>query len=164
MYDREQLEEERRLMYVGMTRAKSQLRLLFARSRSLWGDVQANAPSRFLDDLPHTAIERRSDELLSAFAWATESGRVKATGSSRARSTIEPYRQQSMEAEFNQDISFVHDENQDVQGELAVGSRVRHATFGEGTVTGKRGDIVTIQFDSGKSKNLALSIAPLQIL
>ena len=44
--------EERRLLYVGMTRAKKHLRLTFAQSRFLWGERQTNAPSRFLDDLP----------------------------------------------------------------------------------------------------------------
>jgi DNA helicase-2/ATP-dependent DNA helicase PcrA len=72
--DKDQLEEERRLMYVGMTRAKTHLRLLCARSRNLYGQMQNNAPSRFLDDLPDAVIERRSDELLSAFAWASERG------------------------------------------------------------------------------------------
>src|SRR3989338_2018288 len=69
-YDKEQLEEERRLMYVGMTRAKTHLRIFFARSRMLWGNTQANAPSRFLDDLPDDVTERRSDDILSAFAWS----------------------------------------------------------------------------------------------
>src|SRR5204863_8719039 len=59
-FDKEQLEEERRLMYVGMTRAKTHLRLLFTRSRMLWGNTQANAPSRFLDDLPADVTEWRS--------------------------------------------------------------------------------------------------------
>lgn len=162
MFDKEQLEEERRIMYVGMTRAKTHLRLLFARSRTLWGDVQANAPSRFLDDIPPATMERRSDELLSAFAWASESGRVKAHEGERARTKIEPFRQK-FDVEFNQDSPFSGEDNQDAQ-ELSVGSRVRHPVFGEGTITGKRGDVVTINFDSGKTKNLALSIAPLQIL
>lgn len=163
MFDREQLEEERRIMYVGMTRSKKHLRLMCSRSRVLYGEVQSNAPSRFLDDLPAETIERRSDELLSAFAWATESGRMKATGGERARSTIQPYRQKDVDVEFNQDANAFSDINQDA-GALDKGSRVRHPAFGDGTVLNRRGDVVTIQFDAGQKKTFALSIAPLQTL
>ena len=151
-------------MYVGMTRAKTHLRIFFARSRMLWGNTQANAPSRFIDDLPSASVERRSDELLSAFAWATESGRVKVTEGENAKSSIAPFRQHSgISAEFNQDISFGDDTNQD-HPELEAGARVRHPAFGEGTVMSRRGDVVTINFDKGQKKTFALSIAPLQVL
>ncbi len=164
MFDKEQLEEERRIMYVGMTRAKTHLRIFFARSRQLWGNTQANAPSRFVDDLPPEITERRSDELLSVFAWATESGRRKVTDGEDIKRKIEPYRQhQGVHAEFNQDVSFGDDANQD-QPELDKGTRVRHPSFGEGTVLTRRGDVVTIQFDAGQKKTFALSIAPLQLL
>ncbi|MFA6523642.1 MAG: UvrD-helicase domain-containing protein [Candidatus Peribacteraceae bacterium] len=161
-YDHEQLEEERRLMYVGMTRAKKHLRIFFARSRMLYGNTQSNAPSRFLDDLPNDKVERRSDELLSAFAWATESGHVKATTlDSKGKWTIEPYRQKDIDVEFNQDTLETDVNQDDTYGE---GTRVRHPVFGEGKIVGKRGDIVSILFKDGKKKDFALSIAPLQIL
>ncbi len=159
-FDKEELEEERRLMYVGMTRARTHLRLFFTRSRMLWGETQANAPSRFLDDLPDNVTERRSDELLSAFAWASESGVQKA---SKFGSKIEPYRQhQDMSVEFNQDTGF-DDTNQD-GGAFVEGARVQHPSFGIGTILTRRGDIVTIQFDKGMKKSFALSIAPLKVL
>ncbi|MBI3618591.1 UvrD-helicase domain-containing protein [Candidatus Peregrinibacteria bacterium] len=164
MFDKEQLEEERRLMYVGMTRSKKHLRLLFTRSRMLWGDTQANAPSRFLDDLPEEVTERRSDELLSAFAWATESGRAKAYSMER-HAKLEPFRQEdgsSLTTEFNQDVAG-DDINQDQQ-RFEKGSRVEHPVFGQGMITAKRGDVVTIEFDSGSRKDFALSIAPLKMI
>lgn len=161
-FDREQLEEERRIMYVGMTRAKTHLRILFARSRMLYGETQANTPSRFIDDLPDALVERRSDELLSAFAWATESGRMKAATIDPKRGwKVEPYRQVEVDVEFNQDTTFDGDANQDAFGE---GSRVRHPAFGDGKIVSRRGDIVTILFDSGKRKDFALSIAPLEMI
>ncbi|MBM3230933.1 ATP-binding domain-containing protein, partial [Candidatus Peregrinibacteria bacterium] len=158
-FDREQLEEERRIMYVGMTRAKTYLKLFLARTRTLWGQSQSNAPSRFLDDLPDAVTERRSDDVLSAFAWASQKGE-ESIGTSK----VEPFRQgqHSLKIEFNQDIDFSDDFNQDRQ--LAAGSRVRHTVFGDGTVISVRGDIAEIQFDDGKKKNLALSIAPLTSL
>jgi DNA helicase II / ATP-dependent DNA helicase PcrA len=172
-FDKEQLEEERRIMYVGMTRAKTHLRILFAQSRFLWGDRQTNAPSRFLDDLPPAAIERRSDEVLSAFAWASASGERTAQGMSnsfgghqprRSSGTLEPFKQ-DLNLEFNQDLGS-DSMNQDPEegGTMKEGSRVVHPTFGEGVVTGKRGDVVDVMFDNGKKKTLALSIAPLKLL
>ena len=148
LFDREQLEEERRLMYVGMTRAKTHLRLLCTRGRFLWGQTQANAPSRFLDDLPEEVIERRSDDVLSAFAWAAKRG--------EKRSQVEPYRQVEPTTEFNQE-TIIHEDIQE-------GTRVHHPTYGPGTVTTRRGDVVEIAFDSGKKKKFAVSIAPLRLL
>ncbi|MDD5470133.1 MAG: UvrD-helicase domain-containing protein [Candidatus Peribacteraceae bacterium] len=158
LFDKGQLEEECRLMYVGMTRSKTHLTLFHARSRMLWGETQANAPSRFLDELPENILERRSDDVLSAFAWASKAGEQKAF------SGIEPFRQGQSNLdgiEFNQDISFEDDTNQET---LAEGTRIRHPSFGTGTILSKRGDVVTIQFDSGERKNFALSIAPLTII
>ncbi len=159
LFDKEQLEEERRLMYVGMTRSKKHLRMMLARSRMLWGNTQSNAPSRFLDDLPDAVTERRSDDVLSAFAWASKKGEEGlGTG-------VQPFRQgeTDIKVEFNQDIDFSNDDfNQDT--EMAEGARVQHPTFGLGTVMSLRGDIVEIKFDSGDRKTLAMSIAPLKLL
>lgn len=54
LYDQREMEEERRLMYVGMTRAKEELYLLYATSRALYGGVQYNPPSRFLAEIDKT--------------------------------------------------------------------------------------------------------------
>jgi len=157
LFDREQLEEERRLLYVGMTRAKTHLSLLFARSRMLWGETQSNAPSRFLDDLPDAVLERRSDSVLSAFAWASKKGEEAAITGGH----VEPYRQkENLSVEFNQDVSF-EDASQE---QFVEGTRVSHPAFGTGTVTGVRGGVVDIQFDAGQKKSFATSIAPLKIL
>jgi DNA helicase-2/ATP-dependent DNA helicase PcrA len=58
--DEQNVEEERRLAYVGMTRAMDRLYLLHARSRSLWGSGQYNLPSRFLEEIPERLVERQS--------------------------------------------------------------------------------------------------------
>ena len=158
MFDKDQLEEERRILYVGMTRARKHLRLMFARTRMLWGQSQANEPSRFLADLPEAVTERRSDDVLSAFAWASKKGEEGlGTG-------IQPFKQgEDLTIEFDQDTDFsAQDFNQDA--ELSEGARVEHPTFGKGTVTSVRGDIVDITFDVGQKKTLALSIAPLKLL
>jgi DNA helicase-2/ATP-dependent DNA helicase PcrA len=155
VYDKEQLEEERRIMYVGMTRARTHLRLLFATERFLWGEQKATAPSRFLDDLPAETVERRSDDVLSAFAWAGQSGVQK----TRSKGTLMPFRQG--DDGFNQDTG---DDGGSQEGGIDVQSRVEHPVFGKGTVKSKRGDVVDISFDNGQKKTFALSIAPLKLL
>ncbi len=57
MMDKEELEEERRLCYVGMTRAKEKLHLLYTRQRLYFGQRSANPPSRFLSDIPGELVE-----------------------------------------------------------------------------------------------------------
>ena len=157
MFDKAQLEEERRLMYVGMTRAKTELRLMCARNRVLWGQTQSNAPSRFLDDLPDT-VERRSDDVLSAFAWASKSGERR-LGSTRSADSQEP-----VSIEFNQDVSYGEDTFSQDESAFLEGSRISHPTFGTGTIVARRGDIADIRFDSGEKKSFALSIAPLKAI
>lgn len=153
-FDQGQLEEERRLLYVGMTRARTHLMLLFARTRMIWGERKSNNMSRFLDDLPDAVTERRSSDVLSAFAWTAR----EAVMPKRSRGgAIEPFRQEDVEIEFNQDIASLSDTNE----RFTEGARVRHPTFGEGTISARRGDVVDVRFDTGKQKTLALSIAPL---
>jgi DNA helicase-2/ATP-dependent DNA helicase PcrA len=55
-----EMEEERRLMYVGLTRAKEKIFLLFTRQRTLYGSTQINSPSRFLEDIPETLVKKNS--------------------------------------------------------------------------------------------------------
>lgn len=150
MFDREQLEEERRIMYVGMTRARAQLRLMLARERLLWGERKSNEPSRFLDDLPDS-VERRSDDVLSAFAWSAQKAQQTNERTFAPRSDLN--------IEFNQDVGMDDDMDQTPFDE---GVKIEHPVFGRGTITSRRGDIVEINFDSGKAKTFALGIAPLK--
>ncbi len=123
--DPEQLEEERRLCYVGFTRAQDRLYLTHADHRTLWGGTSYNPPSRFLDDLPAELVdERRSD------------------GGKRRVDVIE------------------------IEGtEFAVGDRVVHPSFGQGTVEALEGEgeraEATVVFDEAGTKHLVLAYAPL---
>ncbi|HAI98067.1 TPA: ATP-dependent DNA helicase PcrA [Candidatus Peribacteria bacterium] len=157
-FDREQLEEERRLMYVGMTRAKTHLTIFFARRRMLWGETKDNSPSRFLDDLPEECLERRSDSILSVFGWVSEKGRQQAL---RGESSSDVHGSGDLRVEFNQDLNASDDFNQE---SFAEGARVEHPAFGTGTIVTRRGDIVDIRFDAGQRKSFVLSIAPLKLL
>jgi DNA helicase-2/ATP-dependent DNA helicase PcrA len=68
MLSDEEMEEERRLMYVGITRAKQKVYLLFTKMRTIYGSTQINAPSRFLDDIPSELIENAQESMINACA------------------------------------------------------------------------------------------------
>ena len=153
--DPEQMAEERRLFYVGITRAKNQLYLLHSFRRSSWGDVELGRPSRFLGDIPAglisdldrpapvPVIRRRmsrstseTERALPTPAWQTEEGvgpRPTPAGPS-----------------------------------LKTGQRVRHPNFGEGIVIESKpegGDeIITVAFEGQGLKRLLGSMAKLETL
>ncbi|MGQ0548386.1 MAG: UvrD-helicase domain-containing protein [Armatimonadota bacterium] len=129
------LDEERRLCYVGFTRAKSRLVLSHARTRSTFGSPMLAVPSRFLSEVPEHLVETVPTRSL----WDGA-----ADGVQRARTGGPPPRPiQSFE----------------------VGARVRHTKFGDGQVLEVEGEgtsaIVTVRF-AGAVKRLALSYAPLE--
>lgn len=153
-FDHSQMEEERRLLYVGMTRAKDRLQLLHASSRTLWGKTQANPRSRFLEDLPAEILEVKNDMQESKYGWLS---------SAPAKNQWQPAQSHN---EFSQESS-VDDTNQDWleqnEDDMQEGVRILHRTFGLGTVLHRRGDLVEVRFDAGSRKNLALGIAPIKI-
>ncbi|MFC1615758.1 DNA helicase PcrA [Patescibacteria group bacterium] len=143
LLDHSELEEERRLMYVAMTRAKNNLYLLHARSRMLYGESRAHAPSQFLADIDDKLVE-------SNFA---KTGERKAKSLEQIGRTPIP-----IEAE-NPPVDF---ENFEI--ELDVGDKVKHNIFGKGIVVALTGGVVTVAFEDPKVgvKKLALSVAPLK--
>ena len=138
--DPEEMEEERRLCYVAMTRAEQRLYLCSAWSRSLYGGTNANPPSRFLREVPDALVEDRSDQRGKASRRALDRVGV--------RSQYAP-RQSGPDAE-----------------PFDVGDRILHPTFGPGKIlemTGAAGrEEVLVRFDEYGTKRLALAYAPLQ--
>jgi DNA helicase-2/ATP-dependent DNA helicase PcrA len=142
--DPDQLEEERRLAYVGITRARRRLYVSRAETRSAWGQPSYNPPSRFLDEIPGELIdwERRSSPRTGAGSAQTRiAARSLAAGKTRGGVGNRPV------------IS------------LEVGDRVTHDAFGLGTVVETRGAAeraeATIDFGSGVgAKRLLLRYAP----
>ena len=136
--DPEEMEEERRLCYVAMTRAEQRLYLTSAWSRTLYGGTNANPPSRFLKEVPAELIDDRSAQRGKASRRALDRVGV--------RSQYAPGRDTAGET-FN------------------VGDRIVHPTFGSGKVlelTGTRGrEEVLVRFDEYGTKRLALAYAPL---
>src|SRR5690606_3497826 len=107
-----EMEEERRLCYVGMTRAKEELYLLHASSRMLYGGVQHNPPSRFISEIDASLIESESTFQARGFG-----------GSSFAAKPAQPPRNP-----FADDLPD-YDESQEVT-ELSEGDTVKHTLFG----------------------------------
>jgi DNA helicase-2/ATP-dependent DNA helicase PcrA len=79
MLSETEMEEERRLMYVGITRAKQKVYLLFTKMRTIYGSTQINAPSRFLDDIPSELIENAQESMINACAEKYAIARKKTT-------------------------------------------------------------------------------------
>ncbi len=124
------LEEERRLAYVGMTRARQQLFLTYARSRKVWGQEQFNPPSRFLKEIP-AELTQFTTALSTPKFVSRFSGMATGNGSMYGGSP--QYRNNKA---FDDEIDAFPDyEMGDASnGDLKKNMRVRHPTFGVGTV------------------------------
>jgi ATP-dependent DNA helicase UvrD/PcrA len=125
--DEEELEEERRLCYVGMTRARHRLVLTGAARRRIFGEYQASEPSRFIDEVPAELIERLAPAFSTSgyqghfphYEFRTNPyGRGRRGGRTREESTAYAY----------------EDEDQSTGLTLRPGMRVRHPQFGVGSV------------------------------
>ncbi|KPC59259.1 DNA helicase PcrA [Streptomyces chattanoogensis] len=158
-----ELEEERRLAYVGITRARERLYVTRSTMRSAWGQPSYNPPSRFLEEIPDGYVEwkRTGPATPSASMGGLSSrggggfgGGIGATLSS-ARSKG-PSGFATRRAGDRQAVS------------LAVGDRVTHDSFGLGTVVGVKGSgdnaEATIDFGGEKPKRLLLRYAPVEKL
>jgi len=134
LYDAGEMEEERRLMYVGMTRARQELYLIYAIERNLYGGRQHNPPSRFIADLGPAANAR-----LSEFGFGSQ-----------------PL--------FSQAAPIAADNEPRYVPELEEGDGVKHQLFGVGTVVELDGDNATIYFKGKGTKKLNIAFAPLEKL
>ena len=127
-------EEERRLCYVGITRARRRLYMTWARERRLFGRAERNLPSRFVDELPAELTERHSSAP-GAASWDARSGAGAAT-------PIDP----------------------GPALELRIGDDVVHASFGDGVVTGVEPEgVVVVRFaGDGSERKLMADYAPIR--
>ncbi|MDO8447148.1 MAG: UvrD-helicase domain-containing protein [Deltaproteobacteria bacterium] len=155
--DPDGLEEERRLCYVGMTRARRKLYLLNARERRVFGREQVNSPSIFIAEIPRELIERV--------------GRAVPTSSVECR--VGAYSDtpvQKVGLQANQAMEEFLKRQSETGGNGAsfkVGTKVRHSTLGIGVVKGTEGsgiaEKVTVQFQAG-IKKLLTKVAGLEAL
>jgi len=151
LYDQTEMEEERRLCYVGMTRAREELYMIYATGRMLYGGVQHNPPSRFLAEIdvdfqPDNSFQFQGLDSMknsyNEFDQTPSYDDFAGTGSSSAPVSDEP--------------RYVP--------ELNEGDAVRHQVFGQGTVVELDGDNAAIYFKGKGPKKLNIAFAPLEKL
>ncbi|MGI5940111.1 MAG: ATP-dependent helicase [Thermoleophilia bacterium] len=154
--DEHRLEEERRLCYVGMTRARDRLYLSHARSRTLHGGGSYKVPSRFLSELPGRLLEYRG----RSQSIDGRLGRTPSLSRTDRRQASQRGSKPSVDGSAHP-----AGERHQVAG-LSTGDRVIHAKFGEGVVLGMEpGGVVRVFFsDLGEQKRLLLDYAPLRRL
>jgi DNA helicase-2/ATP-dependent DNA helicase PcrA len=129
--DDAELEEERRLCYVGLTRAEQQVVLTSAARRRVFGDYQSTEPSRFLDEIPFELIDEIPSAAYSSAMSYGGRGRNGGSGYGSDGSFNRFRRPDRREPEPNYAYE---DEDQSSPTGLKAGLRVRHAQFGVGTV------------------------------
>lgn len=137
-FDMKELEEERRLCYVGMTRAQEELVLTYAAQRMLFGSLQHNPVSRFLSDIDSNLSSRPG----FGPASINESGWL----------------------EDKQSNVKAIDDDPSLEIQVVVGDRVGHQIFGEGVITELEGETATIKFKNRGAKKMNIVYAPLQKL
>src|SRR5262249_20480548 len=163
-YEDRQLEEERRLCYVGLTRAQHQLVLTHARRRTVFGQTQYQSPSRFLREIPEELFQEgaaaaRNGAVVTS-PWDTESGAVIGRG-------IAPAKRPAASSLGTLDLNRLVDQMKAREkGAFSPGDRVRHPTFGDGIVTRSNGagddEQVTVIFAGHGEKKLIAGYAKLE--
>jgi DNA helicase-2/ATP-dependent DNA helicase PcrA len=135
LYDQSEMEEERRLCYVGMTRARQELYMIYAATRLLYGGLQHNPPSRFLSEID------------AEFA---------STNDTAAYESSPAWRPDETPVSRPEEPRYVPDLNE--------GDGVRHQVFGQGTVLEIEGDTAVVYFKGKGARKLNISFAPLEKL
>lgn len=167
MFSEEDLEEERRLAYVGITRAKKKLYLISSQQRMLYGQTSRNMPSRFLREIPSSVIDDQSVVARRSMGFTTP--RTAYANASRNElghsyhNKIGSYTQSSSSAhKFGQAGNAAQKNNIDFK----VGDTVCHKSFGTGTVltiTPMGGDmLLEVAFDKAGTKKMMANYARLE--
>jgi DNA helicase-2/ATP-dependent DNA helicase PcrA len=125
----EELEEERRLCYVGMTRAQTRLILTSAARRRVFGEYRASDPSRFLQEIPSELVEVVAPVFSTPIRNATTFGRPR-----RGQRRYEPAVTAGDRDEIQPDYGYDYENEDQSVISIRPGTRVRHPTFGVGTV------------------------------
>jgi len=142
------LEEERRLAYVGLTRAKKNLYIFHAQNRMVYGNWSSAIPSRFLSELPEELVEAHSD---SGIYYSHQS-----------RRETQFYVPRSSAPEASAVIDVQPSKKRSDAG-IVLGSRIHHENFGKGTVIGVEGNKLDIRFDTaGRKKLMERFVTPLE--
>jgi DNA helicase II / ATP-dependent DNA helicase PcrA len=172
---REELEEERRLFYVAITRAKKRLFLTYANTRYKFGSLTQNEPSRFIEEMPADLLDRSfaggGIKNQSASAWGSGSAfdRMRKSAPSQPQertfvSAVASGAVRGKEVEHKASANFVPSD----PAQLQEGMRVEHQKFGFGEVAKLEGSahnpVATIKFEHNGEKKIMLNYAKLMIV
>ena len=168
MQDPQRLEEERRLAYVAITRARRKLNLTCAATRQLYGTTQNNPISRFVTEIPseHVVSSGAGSRGISGTGWERRGDRHGTLGSGSdlygRRGFGRGGKKAAVEASgFSAAKSYAKDPAKQAES-FAPGDQVDHKVFGRGVVVASKGDSVTIRFaKSGQTKKLLKGYAPI---
>jgi len=155
LYDQSEMEEERRLCYVGMTRAKEELYMLHAASRMLYGTSQHNPPARFLSEISGESVQETSNGYGSGPAGYAKSS----SGSSPSGNDLSGWASKLSQSSTEQSAAEPRYTN-----DFEEGDGVEHQLFGAGTVVEVDGDDLAVYFKGKGTKKLNASFAPIKKL
>ncbi len=169
--DRPELEEERRLAYVGLTRARERLYVSRAIVRSAWGAPSHNPASRFLDELPVDLIDWKRTEAEQT-SWSRPSSQGPGRSGAAYTGNLSERGRQQMASRFSSATASADASKKAMAGReipnLDPGDRVQHDSFGLGTVISVEGAadkaVASIDFGSEGVKRLLLRYAPVEKL
>lgn len=163
--DLDGMEEERRLCYVGMTRARERLYLLNARRRYIFGQEQSNLPSRFLKDIPSEFIEEDSTIASNLFASHLYAANKRNLEKETAVTAENRAHNLSAVASAYNEIEVIHEPPDESDG-VFIGMKVRHPKFGVGSIRKLEGvgdeQKAVVWFNSIGPKKLMLRFAGLE--
>ena len=158
--DESDIEEERRLCYVGITRAKETLIMSAARMRTVRGEIQMNRTSRFVREIPKELLAESAQMLKKHSEYSSITGKdhMELPVRKRGQVAFNSYQRETIS-------NTVFDKKTDSAPDYTVGDRVRHIKFGEGTVAdminGGRDYEVTVDFDTAGRKKMFAGFAKL---
>ncbi|NUU18198.1 DNA helicase PcrA [Cellulomonas humilata] len=165
--DSQQLEEERRLAYVGLTRARERLYISRAAVRTAWGVPNEFPPSRFLDDLPDELIDwRRRESSTSQLRGGWGSGYGSSGGGGYRASSAPRVEREARPTLPSTGATFgsAKPRPDSAIPQLAIGDRVTHDSYGLGTVIGLEGAgpnaVAKVDFGTDGTKRLLLRFSP----
>ncbi|RYE25607.1 MAG: ATP-dependent DNA helicase [Sphingobacteriales bacterium] len=169
LYDREDLEEERRLFYVAVTRAKDRLWVTYANSRYRFGNLIQNEPSRFIDEIPENHLDRTFTGMANR-----ATGSVNSFGKTLNNQSFDKVPSlKKLADKLQQPAAKAHTPTADFKADdvmtMEVGMDVEHQKFGFGKIItlegGANNRIATIEFKDGHGqKKIMLNYAKLRII
>ena len=151
------VEEERRLCYVGITRARERLYLTSAVARTIYGRTDFTRESQFLKELDRDLFDEADP--IGKNSYQEGGGNIEAKSKKQYGAMNKPFDQLKYIRQSTSELAKTASESKEDFGD---GDRVSHPKFGEGLVISVKGGAVTVAFDSVGIKKLALDFAPLK--